>query len=78
MLYSFLEALKDKQKWQSRSLTPDIFNFDILFAILQLITRDDSKARELTQNCASTISFQSIIDYLSVLLHLESGDNADV
>ena len=42
-----------------------MYNFDILFAILQFIDADDRKARELAKNCVPTMSFQGVIDYLS-------------
>ena len=73
MLSGFLKALQRKQKYKILSLPPEIYNFDIIFAFLQLMTRDESTAHELAKNCAATMSFQSIIDYLSLLLQLESG-----
>ena len=68
MLYGFLDVLQNQQKRQSWGQDPEIYNFHTLFAILQLITRDASKARKLTQNCVSTISFQGVINYLSILV----------
>ena len=67
MLYGFFQALQKEEKLNTVFNRRDMYNFYILFAILQFIAIDDSKAYELAQNCVSTTSFQRVIDYLSIL-----------
>lgn len=71
MLSDFLRVLRDKELLNRFLNPPDMYNFDILFAFLQFIGINDQKAHELAQTCVDTISFQGVIDYLSVLLQLE-------
>ena len=65
MLYGFREVLQDKEESNMILNSPEMYNFDILFAILQFIDADESKAHELAKNCVHTMSFQDVIDYLS-------------
>ena len=71
MLSGFLQVLPNKQNLNRIGNSPEMYNFDIIYAILQLIAINESTAHELAKNCADTMSLQGIIDYLSVLVKLE-------